>query len=161
MPTTTFTAWGQRTGEFVSLRVALASGLVLERTVTWDKVNTDAKLAAWVLAQLDPAGDEEIRRQLTVDFHAEERSTADGQMISSVLVVDGVTPAALPEDVEFNALLAGPLGTVTVAQAVAAIDAAGTLADVKAILRSMARLLIPLRNVVERVLALLKRGGVR
>lgn len=161
MPTTTFTAWGQRSGDAVALRVALASGAVIERTVSWSKVNTDAKLAEWVLAQLDQAGGDEIRRQVTVDFHLEQRSTPAGTMASSVPVIDTVTPAELPEDVHWTELAGSPLGSVTVAQAVATIDTAQNLADVKVVLRSLARVVIPLRDVVERVLTLLKRGGIR
>lgn len=155
MPTITFTAWGQRSGDTLALRVELESGAVIERTVTWAKVNTPEKLAAWVLAQAQPPGVDagELRRKVTVTYHT------DGH--DPQLIIDQVTTALPSEDVEFAGLLAGPLGAVTVAQALTTIDAAQSLSDFKTILRHLARVVIPLRNIVEQMLALLRRVGVR
>lgn len=152
MPTMFLDAWGRRNGEVVDLRVGLPDGTVIARQVTWSKVETPAKLAQWVLDQAVEPGVDVLHQQFTVDFHL------DG---SGGLVVDAVTAAGLPEDTAWSQLAGSALGTVTVAEAVATIKAAASLADVKAILANMARLVIPMRDVVQRLLAGLRRLGLR
>jgi hypothetical protein len=151
MPTTTITAWGRRVEDALQLRVELASGAVIERTVTAAKIDTPEKLAAWVLAQAPERGAEagELRRQYTVTYHLD----AEGAP-----VVDSVALAALPEEANWAALVGSPLGGVTVAPARAAIAGA---TDWKPILRSVVRVVIPLRDIVERVLLALRRLGLR
>lgn len=154
MPTTIISASGERNLKdgTVDLRVELDSGAVIERLgVTWSKVNTPEKLARWVLDQpTDTRSDAtELRRQFAVTYHVEE----DGAR-----VVDSVQAAELPEDAHWAALAGGPLGRMTVAQALDLIDRA---TDWKPIARGLVRVVIPLRDVVERIMGILRRNGQR
>lgn len=74
MPTFTFLATGRKRGDVLDLRVELADGRTLARTVTWAKVNTPEKLAAWLLEQQpdDGEADANLQRAFTVTFHTDQ-----------------------------------------------------------------------------------------
>ncbi len=154
MPTFNFLATGRKRGDVLDLRVELADGRTLTRTVTWAKVNTPEKLAAWLLEQQpdDGAADANLQRAFSVTFHTD----ADGAR-----VVDSVTPAALPDDEAWVRLAGSQLGTITLPAALAAVDAAANLAQLRAVVRAVVQVVIPLRDVVDRVLTGLRRAGLR
>ena len=154
MPTFTFLATGRKRGDVLDLRVELADGRTLARAVTWAKVNTPEKLAAWLLEQQpdDGEADANLQRAFTVTFHADQ----DGAR-----VVDSVMPAALPDDAAWARLAGSQLGTISLAEALAAVDGAATLAQLRAVVRALVQVIIPMRDVVDRLLTGLRRAGLR
>ena len=154
MPTFTFLATGRKRGDVLDLRVELTDGRTLTRTVTWAKVNSPVKLAAWLIEQQpdDGEADASLQRAFTVAFHTD----ADGAN-----VVDSVTPAALPDDAAWTRLTGSQLGTISLADALAAVDAAATLAQLRAVVRALVQVVIPMRDVVDRLLTGLRRAGLR
>lgn len=162
MPTFTFLATGRKRGDVLDLRVELADGRTLTRTVTWAKVNSPEKLAAWLLEQQPDAGeaDANLQRAFTVAYHVVNSTGPDGLPVAEK-VVDSVTPAALPDDVAWATLAASQLGTITLPDALAAVDAATTLAQLRAVVRAVVQVVIPMRDVVDRLLTALRRAGLR
>ena len=100
MPTITFDAQAVRHGDLVDL-VITRGDQVITSTVAYAKVNTPAKLAAWVLAQRgrQQAAEPTIQRRLTVTFHTE--TSPEGV---DVAVVDQVDHEPLPRDAARAAL---------------------------------------------------------
>lgn len=163
MPTTTVTATGRRTGGEVALKVEYADGRTLTRVVTWEKINTAEKFAAWLLAQEPDRGDEEagLRRAFAITFHVESGVDPTTGLPWSMRVLDSVTPATLPDDAAWAALTSSSLGTITLEQALAAVDGATSLAQLRAVVRALVQVVIPMRDVVDRLLTLLRRAGLR
>lgn len=162
MPTFNFLATGRKHGAELDLRVELADGRMLARTVTWAKVNTPEKLAAWLLDQRPDGGaaDANLQRAFSVSYHVVTGTDADGRAFTAN-VVDSVTPAALPDDAAWVILASSQLGTITLADALAAVDGATTLAQLRVVVRALVQVIIPLRDVVDRVLTGLRRAGLR
>jgi hypothetical protein len=154
MPTVTFTATGRRHDGVVDLRVEFANGDTLTRTVTAAKINTPAKLAAWLLAQQPDSQGEatELRRAFSVTYHL----TPEQQPI-----IDTVTTAEPADDAAWAVLASSQLGTITLAAALAAVDNATTLAQLKAVVRAVVQVVIPMRDVIDRVMTRLRRLGLR
>ena len=147
MPTFTFTATGRKRGDVLDLTVEMADGRQLTRTVTWAKVNSPEKLAAWLLEQQPDDGEADVtlQRTFTATFHTD----AEGARI-----VDSVAAVAMPEDAAWARLTGSSLGTITLPEALAAVDAAANLAQLRAVVRAVVQVVIPLRDVVDRLLAL-------
>lgn len=162
MPTFTFTATGRKRGDVLDLRVELADGRTLTRTVTWAKVNSPAKLAAWLIEQQpdDGEADPNLQRAFTVTFHTVDSTDAQGRPVAEK-VLDSVTPAALPDDAAWATLTASQLGTITLADALTAVDGATTVAQLRAVVRALVQVVIPMRDVVDRLLTGLRRAGLR
>ena len=79
MPTFNFLATGRKHGAELDLRVELADGRMLARTVTWAKVNTPEKLAAWLLDQRPDGGAADanlVELNVWADSYASARSIA-------------------------------------------------------------------------------------
>lgn len=156
MPTLIFTATGRRHDGVIDLTVELPDGRTLTRTVTASKINTPEKLAAWLLEQEPDRGeaDATLQRTFTATFHVEQRvDPADGRSYP-VRVVDSVTAAAMPEDAALDRLAGTPLATITLAEALAAVDAADTLPKLRAVVRGLVQVVIPMRDVVRRLVQL-------
>lgn len=155
MPTLTFIATGRRRDDTLDLRVELADGRALTRTVTWAKVNTPEKLAAWLLEQQPDAGEADamLQRTFTVSFHTTSGTDADGNPYT-VRIVDSVTAAAMPEDAALERLAGTPLATIPLAEALAVVDGAATLAQLRAVVRGLVQVVIPVRDIVRRLLQL-------
>lgn len=154
MPTVTFTATGRRHDGVIDLRVEFANGDTLTRTVTAAKINTPAKLAAWLLDQQPDSQGEatELRRAFSVTYHL----TPEQQPI-----IDTVTAAKPADDAAWAVLADSQLGTITLAEALAAVDNATTLVQLKAVVRAVVQVVIPMRDAVDRVMTRLRRLGLR
>ena len=154
MPTLTFTATGRRHDGVIDLRVEFANGDILTRTVTASKIDTANKLALWLLEQQPDNAAEagELRRTFTVTYHAD---LVLGNVIDDV---QGVAPA---DDAAWAVLAGSQLGQVSLAQALAAVDGATTVAQLRAVVRAVVQVVIPMRDVVDRVMTGLRRLGLR
>jgi len=108
MPTIAYTATGRRHDGVVDLRVEFANGDTLTRTVTAAKIDTPAKLAAWLLDQQPDSQGEatELRRAFSVTYHL----TPERQPI-----IDAVTTAEPVDDAAWALLAGSQLGTITLA----------------------------------------------
>ena len=162
MATTIFDIHGQVERNAIHLSVETNTGHY-ERAVTKSKIDTPAKLARWLLDQSGVARNDDptFRRRLMVTWHEEQQLDPLSRQPVTIRVIDEVKAAQPGEETAWADLLASPLGTVTLAEADMAVDGISNLAEAKVYLKRLNAVVLAQRDVLARLLEVMRGAGVR
>ena len=162
MPTTIFNVHGQTERAAIHLSVE-TDGKYYDRTVTRSKIDTPEKLARWLLDQPVSVRNDDVdfRRRLSVTWHEEQLpDPLTGQLVT-IRIIDEVAAAQPGEETAWADLLASPLGAVTLAEANTAVDGISNLAEAKVYFKRLNAVVLAQRDVLARLLEVMKGAGAR